>query len=56
MSAEHEVTELRCALTEACKLLEVAQCPEDCIDGCCPPDGHQCQFCCERQKLLDEHG
>ena len=63
MSAEHQVTELRCALTEACKLLGVAKCPNaHCVDGVIQegfPDDYevfQCQWCDEKNKLVAEHG
>lgn len=59
----HRATELGVALTEACKLLEMAQCPN------CEGVGYtshqvaegvweqeQCQWCYERKALLDEHG
>lgn len=66
MSAnEHMVTELRVALTEACKLLALAKCPDDECDGegTCSKiapgyDGEgdvdiwECQFCAERRAVL----
>lgn len=63
MSAEHELTEVRVALTEACQLLEQAVCPnKGCDDGLIHNWGRvgggadQCQWCAEKKKLLDEHG
>lgn len=64
MSAEHEVTDLRCALSKACKLLELARCPDtDCMDGAIPHqigenewEAQQCQWCCEKGALVEEHG
>ena len=65
MSAEHELTEVRCALMDVCKLLEVAKCPNE---GCGGQgwsahqvaedvwEQEQCQWCYEKKKLLDEHG
>jgi len=64
MSAnDHMVTELRCVLIDACKLLELARCPN------CDGRGftahqvaqdvweqEQCQWCYEKKKLVDEHG
>lgn len=59
----HELTEVRVALIEACKLLELARCPNaHCVDGVIQegfPDDYevfQCQWCDERKKLVDEHG
>jgi len=66
MSAnEHMVTELRCALVEACKLLKIANCPNE---GCGGQgwsshqvaDGvweqEECQWCYEVKLIVDEHG
>lgn len=59
----HRLTEVGVALTEACKLLELARCPNaHCVDGVIQegfPDDYevfQCQWCDERKKLVDEHG
>ncbi len=63
MSAEHELTEARCALTDACKLLGAAKCPNaHCVDGVIQEgfsddyEVFQCQWCCERKEMVDEHG
>ena len=69
MSAEHELTEIRCAMLDACRLLKLAKCPDEACDGegtCsgivpgydgeADVDCWQCQFCAEREKLIDEHG
>jgi hypothetical protein len=67
MSAEHEVTELRCALTDACDLLNEAVCPNvDCKSGViktlpwgrigADPTIEPCNFCVKRQRIVDEHG
>ena len=64
MSAEHELVEARCALTEACKLLELARCPNTgCLDGGIPVqiaedewEQEQCQWCYEKSQLVAEHG
>jgi len=43
---------LRAALAHHQILLRVARCPERCIGGAVPPDGHQCQWCDERKQAL----
>jgi hypothetical protein len=61
-NAEHEVTDLRCALSDACDLLNAARCPNaHCVNGVIqegfPVDEvFPCQFCAERQKIVAEHG
>jgi hypothetical protein len=59
------VDQLTSSIKELEKLLQVAACPSNCIDGAVPtggpnPDGEweasQCQFCYERDLLIKELG
>ena len=54
---EAEIEQLQAELNEAAGLLDIANCPENCIDGAYP-DNHgepvQCQFCYEREQVVQK--